>query len=203
MKKKICIVLIAIALLVPSFAFAQMFDISLGATAQLGPNPLANGGNWDWGTVGKIDNWSFGAEARFKITILEVDVVGLYNQFKPTGSTETNHVISGMFTGGLSFDIFNIVRLGVGMGPKVSWNITEKTFVIDQQMVNNMDDFGKGFMNAPMNYRATADVMLGPIMLGANYTVPSKFTFEKLDAKDLVPLWDMGQFGVSVLFSFF
>ncbi|MDY4611316.1 MAG: hypothetical protein SPD11_11965 [Sphaerochaetaceae bacterium] len=202
MKKKICIVLIAIALLVPSFAFAQMFDISLGATAQYGANPLADPGKgWDWSGMGKIENWSFGGELRLKVTLLEIDVVGLYNQYDAAGTT--NHVISGMFTGGLSLDLFDVVRLGVGMGPNISWNITQNKFVLGESQLSSFNDFGEGFMTAPMNYRATADVMLGPVMLGVNYTVPTTFTFKAMEAKNLKPLWDYGRFGVSVLVSFF
>jgi hypothetical protein len=202
MKKKICIIVIAIAMLVPSFAFAKMFDISLGATAQYGANPMADPNKgWDWSGMGKIENWSFGGELRFKVTLLEIDVVGLYNQYDIPGGKQ--QVISGMFTGGLSLDLFDIVRLGVGMGPNASWNITQGRFIVGTDEVSNLSDFGQGFMNAPMNYRATADVMLGPVMLGANYTVPTSFTFSNLDAKKLEPLWDYGRFGVSVLISFF
>ncbi len=200
MKKKICIVLVAIALLVPSFAFAQLFDISLGATAQFGQNPITEDG-WDWASMGKIESWSFGGELRLKLTIIEVDVIGLYNQYNLAG--QTNHVISGMFTGGLAFDLFNFIRLGVGMGPNISWNITQGSFIMGIHQIGDFDDFGDGFMNAPMNYRATLDFMLGPVMLGVNYTVPSAFTFKKLEAKDLAPQWDFGRFGASVLISFF
>lgn len=204
MKKKICIVLVAIALLVPSFAFAQLFDISLGATAQCGANPLVNPDKgWDWSEMGKIESWSFGGELRLKLTIIEIDVIGLYNQYIPMNSDTPDHVISGMFTGGLAFDLFNFIRLGVGMGPNISWNITQGSFIMGVHQIGGFDDFGDGFMNAPMNYRATLDFMLGPVMLGMNYTVPSAFTFKKLEAKDLAPQWDFGRFGASVLISFF
>ncbi len=200
MKKKIGIAVLVVALLVPAMAFATMFDISLGATAQFGKNPADT--NFNWGSLGKIENWTFGGEARFKITILEIDAVGLYNR------TGNDDIISGMVTAGLAFDIFDVVRLGVGMGPNLAWNITQKSVYTVDASGNNVlltgGNFADAFMGAPMNYRATVDFLLGKnFMIGVNYQVPSTFTFKNLIAKDLMPQWQNGRYGVSVLFSFF
>ncbi|MDY4611317.1 MAG: hypothetical protein SPD11_11970 [Sphaerochaetaceae bacterium] len=191
MKKRICIVLIAIALLVPSFAFAQMFDVSLGATAQV----VASYDNFDFGeTFGKIDNYSFGPELRLKLTVLEINAVGLYSSQK-SGGFNVN-VLSFLPTVGLSFDIVDTVRLGLGMGPMMFWGF------VNGHQISDMS-FGDKFMAANFRYRATVDFMAGPVLVGVNYSVPTTFNIKTHDAKGLKPDFSTGMIGVSVLYSFF
>lgn len=201
MKKKIVIVLIAFVMLVPSFAFAQLFDISLGANAQFGQSVLSDEGSWtgDWSEIGNIDNWSFGGDMRLKVLIFEVDALGSYSK---VGGSD---MISGLLTGGLSFDLLNVIRLGVGMGPNVTWNISDGKFVIGgTEEVGDIEGFGDAFMQSPMTYRATADFLLGSIMLGVNYQIPTEFTFNDPQVEALIPSdWSRGRMGVSLLYSFF
>ncbi len=193
MKKRVCIVLIVIVLLVPSFAFAQLFDVSLGATAQV---TVPNYDNFDFGDVfGKINNYDFGAELRLKLTVLEIDAVATYSP-KDLGGGHTAHFVTFMPTAGLSFDIANIVRLGVGMGPKMVWMFSDI-------LPDSNQSFGDKFMTAPFQYRATVDFMAGPVLIGVNYAVPTTFNIKTHQAEGLKPEFRIGTIGVSVLYSFF
>lgn len=192
MKKRICIVLVVIALLVPSFAFAQMFDVSLGATAQV---VVPNYDNFDFGeTFGKIENYNFGAELRLKLTVLEIDAVGLYSPQKILDTTV--HIVTFLPTAGLSFDIVDVVRLGLGMGPMMRWQFANGHQYPDKS-------FGDIFMESSFWYRATVDFMAGPVLVGVSYGVPTMFNIKTHEAKGLKPEFKTGMIGVSVLYSFF
>lgn len=192
MKKRVCIVLIVLALLVPSVVFAQWFDVSLGATAQV---TVPNYDNFDFGNVfGKINNYDFGAELRLKLAVLEIDAVATYSPKAFLGTPM--HVVQFMPTAGLSFDIANIVRLGVGMGPKMVWSF------VDGTSLHGMS-FGDLFMQSHFWYRATVDFMAGPVLIGVNYAVPTTFNIKTHQAEGLKPEFKTGTIGVSVLYSFF
>jgi hypothetical protein len=192
MKKRICIVLVVIAMLVPSFAFAQMFDVSLGATSQV---LVRDYGSFNFGdTFGKINNYNFGAELRLKLTLVEIDAVGLYSPQQVLGGSVIHRVMF-MPTAGLSFDIVDVVRLGLGMGPMMSWDFQDGHQYPDMS-------FGDMFMQAPFWYRATVDFLADPVMIGVSYGVPTTFNIKTHDAKGLKPEFKTGMIGISVLYSF-
>ena len=62
-------------------------------------------------------------------------------------------------------------------------------------------------MNTPLTWRATADVKLGKILVGLNYTINSNgFTLESSDYTKLLPAssaWENGRIGASVLYTIF
>jgi hypothetical protein len=201
MKKTIMIVLVVL-LVAPMGLFAGIFDFSIGATAQYTEAfnateevELADG-------MAEIENYVFGADIRTRLLFAEVGLMGLYSE------AENGFNLDGVLTGGLSLDLLGLVRVGLGMGPRLSANFQDDGTIVvygPDGPLTEETDFEAAFMNAPMTYRATVDLKLGSILLGLNYTVDSNgFTFSNPEAVDnLNPNWEQGRIGASVLLTLF
>ena len=202
MKKTIMIVLVVL-LVAPMGLFAGIFDFSIGATAQYTEAfnateevELSEG-------MADIENYVFGADIRTRLLFAEIGLMGLYSE------AGNGFNLDGVLTGGLSLDLLGLVRVGVGMGPRLSANFQEDGTVVvygpDGGPLGEDTDFEAAFMNAPMTYRATVDLKLGKILLGLNYTVDSNgFNFNEPEAVDkLNPNWEQGRIGASVLLTLF
>lgn len=200
--KKTILIMAMVLLLVPAGLFAGLFDLSLGATAQYqGPFDVTSDIEWADG-MSEIENYAFGGDIRMRLLFAEVGIMGLYSQL------DEGYKINGIVTGGLSLDLLGLVRVGLGMGPRMTATNVDGTWTVfgpGNEEVTEGTDFEAAFMNAPMTYRATVDLKLGKILLGLNYTVDSNgFTFEDPDPTTLMPTadaWGNGRIGASVLFT--
>jgi hypothetical protein len=202
--KKTMLALLIVLLLVPTGLFAGIFNLSLGVTAQY-KNPLPLAEEIEEGFfegMAELDNWAFGGDIRMRLLFVELDVAALYSKL------DNGHLISGLVTAGVSFDLFGFLRLGLGMGPRIGVSIDDdgETTILgpDGGVIDENTEFGEAFMKALMTYRLTADFKLGSFLVGLNYTVDSDgFTFDNLDVDKLVPNFKQGAVGVSFLYSFF
>jgi hypothetical protein len=203
--KKTILILTMVLLLVPAGLFAGVFDLSLGVTAQNKMGYDATSGEFDEDMFTDVENYAFGGDIRMRLLFAEVGIMGLYSQ---TAAEETR--IDGILTGGLSLDLLGLVRVGLGMGPRMT--VVEETggwkvYGPDNTAIDEDTDFESALMNAPMTYRATVDLKLGKILLGLNYTVDSNgFTFDEPNPANLMPddaAWGNGRIGASVLFTIF
>lgn len=214
MKKRFLVSLIVVCVLLPATLSAALVDLSIGATARYDKtfeqiNTSID--NEDFGDELKdINNYAFGADVRLKLLLAEVDLVGMFG--KETESSVEYTTISVLTSAGISFDILNIARLGLGMGPRFSIYIDKNGNTkiraiggaLDGQLVD-WGNFGEAYIKSPVAYRATLDFNIGNMMLGLNYTVDTAYTFENWQkVGDLfdVPL-DSGKVGISFLFSLF
>ena len=201
MKKTIMIVLVVL-LVAPMGLFAGIFDFSVGATAQYTKAFDATGEIEFEEGMADIENYVFGADIRTRLLFAEVGLMALYSQ------AEDGFNLDGVLTGGISLDLLGLLRVGLGMGPRLSANFQEDGTVVVYGPTGPLDegtDFEAAFMNAPMTYRATVDLKLGNVLLGLNYTVDSSgYTFGNMEETDkLVPNWEQGRIGASVLFTLF
>lgn len=202
--KKTMMVLLVVLFLVPAGLFAGIFDLSIGATAQYNSAvSVSEGIEWQDG-MADVENYAFGPDLRLRVLFAEVDVAGLYSQI-PSG-----HKIGGIVTGGLSLDLLGLVRVGLGIGPRLSVEFDDAwgnatVFDTAGNPIDGDTDLETAFMNAPMTYRATADLKLGKMLVGLNYIIDSAgFTFEDSDYTKLEPNFDAGgTVGVSLLFTLF
>lgn len=199
--KKTLVVLFAVMLLVPAGLFAGIFDFSVGATAQ-----YKNGYDItspEWGDdMTDIANYAFGADVRTRILFAEIGMTGLYSQID-----NDVHQLDGLVTGGLSLDLLGLVRVGLGMGPRVTVTMAGDvvTFYGPDGALDADTDFVAAIMHAPLTYRATADFKLGNLLVGLNYTIDSNgFTLENQRLDKLLPAsFESGRIGASVLFTLF
>ncbi len=193
-----------VLLLVPAALSADLLDFSVGATGQYKIPVNANELEWQ-DSMGDIENYAFGADIRTRVLFAEVDVMALYG----TDSTDSTPVFDGIVTGGLSLDLLGLVRVGVGLGPRVTARLPEgqdPVFIIGGTPVEG-GSFEEAVMDSPLTWRATADLKLGNILVGLNYMVDSAgFTLNSSDYTTLLPgesQWSQGRVGASVLFTIF
>jgi len=208
--KKTLLVLVLVLLLVPAGLFASLFNLSLGATAQYtGAFDASQVEEFDWEQLANIENYGFGADVRVKVLFAEVGISALYSQgYVDTAQyTGDAYSLSGIITGGVSLDLLGLVRIGLGMGPRVNALFDDygNGYVWSGgDLITADTDFAALFMDATMTYRATADINLGGILVGLNYTVDSfGFTFNNMNTLLLAPDLENGRIGASVLFTLF
>lgn len=204
--KRFLIVLLVLSVLIPATLSASALSISLGATAVYNDTFGSISEQMETGEYegfADIDNYRIGADLRIKILLAEIDAVAMF------GSDGDATSISMLTTAGVSFDLFNILRIGAGVGPRFNINIDPDgsmyVYDSDGNKVEDLDNAGEAFLKSPLAYRLTADVKLGKLLVGLNYTLDTLYTFEEWDQFDRIftaPL-DNGRMGISVLFSFF
>lgn len=200
--KKTLFAFAVILLVVPAMLSAGLIDLSIGATAQYGqPFDVQEEVTWDE-DMGNIENYTFGADVRARVLFAEVDIMALY------GNDADTPTLNGVVTGGLSLDLLGLVRVGLGLGPRVTAVFPETgspIFYADGTPLG--EDFQDAIMQTPLTWRATADIKLGKILVGLNYTIDSNgFTLDSNDYTKLLPSesqWGNGRIGASVLFSIF
>ncbi|MGD1823136.1 MAG: hypothetical protein ACPKM0_10305 [Pleomorphochaeta sp.] len=200
MNRKILGLLIALCLIVPVSLSAEALDLSIGGTAQyqFSADDTVSGSEEDFFD---IENYKFGAEARVKLLLVEASDIAL------VGTTDDGGVqISNLMTAGVSFDLLNLVRVGVGLGPKFEVNFNDDGTVTDAW--GDEFVFTDIFMKSNCTYKANVDFLLGGLTLSANYTVDSQgfninnIVNDEFTMEDLAPAdWGQGQFGIAVLIS--
>jgi hypothetical protein len=203
MNKKVWGLILALCLIVPVSLSAEVLDFSVGVTAQY---KMAADVAQDSSTEDllNVDNYRFGAEARVKFLLIEAADTALI------GPTAEGVEVTNLMTAGLSLDLMNLVRLGVGLGPEFTMFIDDSGNVTTPNGEGGTDpfNFADVFMKSNCTYKVNADILLGGLTLSANYTVPSVgFNIDNIvengfDVNDLAPQdFDNGRFGISVLIS--
>lgn len=200
MKNKVFGLIVLLCLIIPINLSAKALDFSVGTTAQY--QILAGSIENNTEAQENINNYDFGIEGRLKFLFLEATSSSIFKSKTPS-STE----VSNLITAGISFDLINLVRVGVGVGPEYGVKFTADGRVLDLQ--GNLYDPEKAMLESTCVYKAHVDVLLGKVILSANYTVPTKdFTLTDLDSNnfdfgDLTPAdLNNGKVGVSALISF-
>ncbi len=201
MNKKVWGLILALCLIVPVSLSAEVLDFSIGATAQYKMTAdNVSGSSTD--DLINPENYRFGAEARVKFLLIEAADTALI------GPTANGVEVSNLMTAGLSLDLMNLVRLGVGLGPEFTMFIDDSGNVTADEAGLEPFDFADVFMKSNCTYKVNADILLGGLTLSANYTVPSVgFNIDNIvengfDVNDLAPQdFENGRFGISVLIS--
>ncbi len=200
--KKTLIAAAIIILIVPAMLSAKLMSFSAGVTGQYKIPVDAQTLEWDE-SMGDIENYQFGADIRTRILFAEVDAMALL------GNTQDELTLDGVVTGGLSLDLLGLVRVGLGLGPRVIATFPSggtPTFIF-KDGTEIGEDFQEAIMQTPLTWRATADIKLGKILVGLNYTVDSNdFSLDSNNYTDLLPgtdQWESGRIGASVLFTLF
>jgi hypothetical protein len=139
MKKTLILVLVLA--FIPLLAFAEL---GLGASAFLN-NPVLIGEDPDVSEL-RAGGFTFGADARFKLKLLQLEALGLLS----VGDSTTS--IDLYADAGLAFDLA-FLRFSLGAGPTLF-------FVLD----GDTDPVLAGY-----NVKANADVKLGRISVGLSY----------------------------------
>ncbi len=201
MKKKVLGLILALCVIVPVSLSAEVLDFSIGGTAQYQLDAgSVQGSNED--DLFNVDNYKFGAEARLKFLLVEASAMSIVGP----NSAADGYEADTLMTAGVSLDLLNLIRIGVGLGPQYTVDFKNNGDILDASGATF--DFGKVFMEANCTYKANVDFLLGGLTLSANYTVPSiGFNIQNIvegtfNVDDLgVSNFEDGMLGVSVLIS--
>ena len=136
--KKLVLIL-AILAIVPAAIFA---DFGIGAAAFY-KSPVLLGQPIDLAGL-NVEQFSFGADARFKLGWFQAEGLVLYS----SGDVKSLNAYLDL---GVALDVA-ILRLSLGVGPNFTYNIGESSP-----------------MQAGFNAKVGADIMLGPVSIGASY----------------------------------
>ncbi len=181
--KKLLVLLVVI--LVPMMAFA---DFQIGPTALYNLR-IANPGGVDYSKI-SIDDFTFGADARLNISILQGSAYALLT----LGSVDTSGAtpvyvpttVDLFLDIGICLDIL-MFRFGAGIGPNFGIAFP------DPADPNKSDVFDAG-----ANVKFSADVMLGSIAVGLVYFMDTNLTTSSV-VSTVASKWD-GHLGLSLLF---
>ncbi len=201
MRKRVLGIIFVLFIILPISISAKALDLNLGTTAQYKIDAgLIQDNNED---QENITNYDFGTEARLKFLFLEATASSLF-----TTKTSSSVEFSNLLTAGVSFDLLNLIRIGIGFGPQYSIYFDSTGSALTSS-TGSIFDFETAFLDSPCMYKAHVDLLLGKLAISANYTVPttnltlSKFGTEDFDFGDFTPVnLDNGKFGVSALISF-
>ena len=191
--KKIIIALV-IAMIIPCCVFAGrgMFDLTVGVAAQT---------SYDIEAVkeGELQNFTmeglaFGADVEAKLSILAIDAKGMYDT--------ANKGLSGFASANLALDIF-FVRVKAGLGYWYSYNLESKSLYFGNAN-GGVTDFAD-YKDACFDINVGADVLLGPITVGAYATLPTETSITNGKWAELFGTafsnWNKAKLGVTVGFA--
>ncbi len=201
--KRLSIVLLVLFVLVPATLSASMINLSLGATGVYSKSFGETVGASSHEDLLKPENYRFGADLRIRVLLAEIDAVAMFG--KQGDYTD----ISMLTTAGISLDLLDIIRVGAGLGPRFNILVGSDGQLavkdVNGVIIPDIDSAGEAFLKSPLAYRLTADIKLGNILVGLNYTLDTEYTFENYKQFDKIfaPKFDDGAVGISVLYSFF
>lgn len=150
--------------------------------------------------LGTAEDWQFGGEMRLGVLFAEGSVSGVYDA--------SNDMITGLVTVGTSLSIFDLLHLGVGVGPAFAVTMADGevdwAYMDDSGSTYPASDIGGVIDNGLIHYRAHGDMKLGRLSFGLTLQVPSDgYTMANNDVLKLMPDWDNAKMGASLLFWLF
>lgn len=203
MKKRIILLTMAALLVVPFSAFAvDLLGFRVGP-AVMYDHPFTP----DSEIPDEFDSskLTFGADARFNFSLLEANTLLLVTPPEMEGGEVWT--INAYLNGGLSFDVANLVKLGAFVGPKimVEYNQAEEKFTAYENGTEILDPDLQDLLNAGVNVKLSADVLLGGISLSAFLLADTNIDFENLFDGDIENMFEgeSAKVGVSALFTIF
>jgi hypothetical protein len=181
--KKLLVLMILV--LVPMVTFA---DFQIGPTALYNMR-FTNPEQVDTSTL-SLDDFTFGADARLNVSILQGSAYALLTLGSVDNSTAIPKYVPTtvdlFFDVGVCLDIM-FFRFGAGIGPNFA------ILFPDPLDTTNTDIFGVG-----ANVKFSADVMLGSIAIGLVYFMDTNLTTSAV-VETIASKWD-GHLGLSLLF---
>ena len=136
----------------------------------------------------KTGGIAMGAEFRLNLGYFRLDINGDFSVLTPQFL-----YFNGMSDVGVSIDIKDVVGIGFGLGPSMTF-----MFFSDGRTpiyIDTDDDYSTkeasifyAWVHSHFNYRITLDAIVGPVMrVGLAYTFPTKFNLELFKIGELNP----------------
>ncbi len=201
MSKRVLILLVVF--LLPASVFAvDLIGLRVGPTAMLNYPINPEAVDEDFFSNLEIDDFSLGIDARFNLTVFEVNALALIEPKTNVDGDLYGANIKANIGAGISLPLLDIVKLGVFAGPAVNFALTTEGLEEDDFPMSQDELFASNLF-----LRLTADVMLGNISVGGTYILDTNTNLNNVLDPEFDPgtIFDnlIGQAGVSVLFELF
>lgn len=134
-----------------------------------------------------LDDIAIGLELRNNISNLLLDISG------DLAVLDTERLyMSGIFSAGLTTDLFDLFRFSITTGPKIAYVYSGRMQSVDRQgRITNMKNFIDAFKDGLYSIRIMLDVIAGPVMTaGFACTIPTEYSINNGDLHNLVPHWE-------------
>lgn len=187
MKKTIVVLIIA---LITSSLFANI-ALSIGSNIDLNTSIASYK---DGINIGEI---TYSPEIRVKLGALELTT-------KNKMTSLSNTLLFSTEVGTSLVADLNVLRIGVGLvSCPITWGWMGDEFITP--FINTPSEkFIEEFASSTINYRANLDILLGHLLIGVDYSVPTQCTFnQKKDIKLYPESWEDGKLTLSLLYSFY
>ena len=160
------------------------------------------------GDPNKTSGIAIGAEVRLNLGYFRINVTGDFSVLSPKFL-----YFNGMSDIGVAFDIKNVVGIGLGMGPNMTFlfpsdGSTPWYISVDEEYLIREASVFYAWVHSPVNYSIKLDAIIGPVMrVGLSYTFPTEFNLEKFELEKLNPFlegnFDSGKVSFFVLMRMF
>lgn len=189
--KKILLIVLSV-LVVSSLSATPIFQV--GPTVEFAKPYFALEKNLDLNDFAKIENYSFGLDARVNLMFLQLGVNSLY------GSVSDGHNFSTLAYASLLSNPVKWLTVSIGLGASMDFFTTDfKKFYVNSSVVDNFVEILK---QSPLYYRAQIGFDFKKVGISLSYNMPTKGSFAKLNAEALAPNLKNGKFRISLLFNF-
>ena len=191
MKRRIAIIMIALALIPATLSAAPFFQIGPLASYNRTIVDIEELGEADgW----KIDNFSFGADIRLTpLKYMSIDVP------VTIGFGKNSFSFAVIPTLNLNIPIANIVDIAIGAGPQLDFQYAGGA--IDEWTMNGLSIDGGAFAQSKLAYRLGVTVNLAFLSIGLNATLPCQASFSSGSWDMLNPMWESTRVSAVVLFN--
>lgn len=203
MKKKLSLILIS--LILTSSLYASVFNISMGSNISYnisGRNGLIEAAK---GTNKDSDKWitpfkflTLGVDTRIKLWFLEIaaDInyqqgPGLHGNIEKYGY---DHNLFLDLTAGPTFNILSFIQVYAGIGAECSFKFSNDLSLCLVQPDKsykpssvNKDTLLENLLNSHVIYKAGIGVKISNLLVAADVTLPTTFTWHNKDPKALLP----------------
>ncbi len=189
--------------MLPVSLFAvDLIGLRIGPTAMLNYEINPEEVDEDFFANLEIDDFSLGLDARFNLTVFEVNALALIEPKTNDDGDLYGANIKANIGAGISLPLLDIIRLGVFAGPALNFALTPEGIEDDDFPMSEDELFASNLF-----LRLTADVMLGNISVGGTYILDTNTNLNNILDPGFEPgdVFDslIGQAGVSVLFELF
>ena len=178
-KSKGIIVLILLFFMVLAPLCANdIFSVGFGASLSYSQNTTG-----DEAPKFSKDNIAIGLEGRLNISYFQMDAVGEISVL----DSDTLK-LAGIISVGGSVELFDVVKLGLTVGPRIAYLYSNASKSEDELEISNGKNLLEAIKDGPINIRLMLDVFAGPVMsIGFAYTIPTEFTIGQGNWESFAP----------------
>lgn len=214
MKKKLLILLVlllaATAVWADSSEYSKYY-FSMGLNLSKSDHVFHNESAFDdiglGGDPNKTSGIAVGAEMRLNLGYFRLNITGDFSVLAPQLL-----YFNGMSDIGIAFDIKNVVGIGLGLGPNMTFLFpsdgSTPYYITDDDAAPDHASVFYAWVHSPVNYSIKLDAIIGPVMrVGLSYTFPTQFNLEMFELEKLNPFikgnFDKGKISFFVLMRMF